>query len=311
LKIAKEIKIAVLAITSLVIFYIGFNYLKGVEFFDPTNEYYAIYDELNGLTISNPVLLSGLSVGRVSDIEILQEQDNQIKVFFEVREDITLGTETIALLSTDLLGSQKIVIQRNEVTEVLKEGSQVKGNVEQSLTAQIQEQAYPVLKTLDSVGHHLNGILENIDQNEQRINAILADVQEATHAIAGISERESQIKSMLDDFKKISSALANEKEGLKATLAKTNGVLDSVNNLKMSKLVNNLDSTIQNMNKVLASMDDGEGTVDKLLSNDSLYNNLNKTMEDLDKLLIDFREQPKRYVHFSLFGRKDKDKNKK
>jgi phospholipid/cholesterol/gamma-HCH transport system substrate-binding protein len=311
LKIAKEIKIAVLAITSLVIFYIGFNYLKGVEFFDPTNEYYAIYDELNGLTTSNPVLLSGLSVGRVSEIEILQEQNNKVKVYFEVREDITLGTETVALLSTDLLGSQKIVIQRNKVSEVLKEGSQVKGNVEQSLTAQIQAQAYPVLKTLDSVGHHLNGILENIDQNEQRINAILADVQEATHAIAGISQREAQIKSMLDDFKKISSALANEKEGLKATLAKTNGILDSVNNIEMSKLVNNLDSTIQNMNKVLASMNDGEGTVDKLLSSDSLYNNLNKTMEDLDKLLIDFREQPKRYVHFSLFGRKDKDKKKK
>ncbi|GAB3334235.1 MlaD family protein [Marivirga atlantica] len=311
MKIAKEIKIAVLAITSLVIFYIGFNYLKGVEFFDPTNEYYAIYDELNGLTTSNPVLLSGLSVGRVSEIEILQEQNNKVKVYFEVREDITLGTETVALLSTDLLGSQKIVIQRNKVSEVLKEGSQVKGNVEQSLTAQIQAQAYPVLKTLDSVGHHLNGILENIDQNEQRINAILADVQEATHAIAGISQREAQIKSMLDDFKKISSALANEKEGLKATLAKTNGILDSVNNIEMSKLVNNLDSTIQNMNKVLASMNDGEGTVDKLLSSDSLYNNLNKTMEDLDKLLIDFREQPKRYVHFSLFGRKDKDKKKK
>lgn len=308
MKIAKEIKIAFLAISALAIFYIGFNYLKGVEFFDPTNEYYAVYDKLNGLTVSNPVLLSGLSVGRISNIEILQEENNKVKVYFEVREDITLGKKTVALLSTDLLGSQTVVLQRNEVTEVLQEGDQVLSDIEQSLTSQIQEQAYPVLKTLDSVGQHLNGILANIDNNEETINAILTDVKKATNAFASISEKEAKIKSMLDDFKKISSTLADENQGLKATLAKTNGILDSVNNLEMSRVVNNLDSTIQNMNALLASMNDGEGTVDKLLSSDSLYNSLNQTMVDLDKLLIDFREQPKRYVHFSLFGKKDKKK---
>jgi phospholipid/cholesterol/gamma-HCH transport system substrate-binding protein len=76
----------------------------------------------------------------------------------------------------------------------------------------------------------------------------------------------------------------------------------------MNQLFSNMDSTIQNMNAIIASMNDGEGTVDKLLSSDSLYNSLNQTMVDLDKLLIDFREQPKRYVHFSLFGKKEKKK---
>jgi phospholipid/cholesterol/gamma-HCH transport system substrate-binding protein len=308
LKIAKEIKIAVLAISSLVIFYIGFNYLKGVEFFDPTNEYYALYEKLDGLTVSNPVLLSGLSVGRVSDIEILQDDEDRVKVYFEVREGITLGTQSVALLSTDLLGTQTIVLQRFEVTDVLLHGSEVIGKSEQSLTAQIQEQAYPVLKTLDSVGRHLNGILENIDSNEKMINGILADVKLATSTIASFSTKEAQIKSMLNDFKKISGALADEQNGLKATLAKTNGILDSVNNLEMNQLFSNMDSTIQNMNAIIASMNDGEGTVDKLLSSDSLYNSLNQTMVDLDKLLIDFREQPKRYVHFSLFGKKEKKK---
>lgn len=308
MKIAKEIKIALLAISSLVIFYIGFNYLKGVEFFDPTNEYYALYEKLDGLTVSNPVLLSGLSVGRVSNIEILQDDNNKVKVYFEVREDITLGTQTVALLSSDLLGTQTIVLQRFEVTDILPQGSEVIGKSEQSLTAQIQEQAYPVLKTLDSVGRHLNGILENIDSNEKMINGILADVKLATSTIASFSTKEAQIKAMLNDFKKISGALADEQNGLKATLAKTNGILDSVNKLEMKQLFSNMDSTIQNMNALIASMNDGEGTIDKLLSSDSLYNSLNQTMVDLDKLLIDFREQPKRYVHFSLFGKKEKKK---
>src|SRR5690554_4512577 len=101
-----------LAIVALGVFYFGFNFLKGIDFFNPTNKYYAIYNQVDGLTASNPVLLSGLSVGRVSRIEILQEQNNKLKVYFEVREDISLGSESVAKLVSDILGSQTIVLQR-------------------------------------------------------------------------------------------------------------------------------------------------------------------------------------------------------
>ncbi|MBK6264725.1 MCE family protein [Marivirga sp. S37H4] len=308
MKIAKEVKIAILAITSLVVFYLGFNYLKGVDFFNPTNEYYAIYEEINGLTESNPVLLSGLSVGRVSDIEILQDQENKVKVYFEVREDITLGKESEAILHTDLLGSQTIVLNRGNVTEVVSEDNQINGSVKQSLTSQIQEQAYPVLQTLDSVGKHLNGILANIDNNEQLINGILTDVKTTTDALANVSKKEATIRALIDDFKKISGTLADEKEGLSSILAKVNGIADSINALEVGRVVKRIDTTLTNVNAVIASMQDGEGTIDKLLNDDSLYNTLNKTLEDLDKLLIDVEQQPKKYVHFSLFGKKDKDK---
>lgn len=310
MNIAKEVKVGVLAIVSIVIFYFGFNYLKGIEFFDPTNEYYAVYKEVDGLTVSNPVLLSGLSVGRVSRIEILQEENNKLKVFFEVREDITLGKESVAMLASDLLGSQTIVIKRNKVTEVLPEGSEIQGDVELALTEQIQQQAYPVLQTLDSVGKHLNGILSNIDQNEKNINEILVNVKNATEGVAKIAEKEATINAVIYDLKKISGALANEEDGLKALLSKANGVADSINSLQLSALVNRLDSTLGTVNATFVAMQDGEGTVDKLLNNDSLYNNLNQTLVDLDQLLIDMKDQPKKYVHFSLFGRKDK-KDKK
>ncbi|SMG08810.1 phospholipid/cholesterol/gamma-HCH transport system substrate-binding protein [Marivirga sericea] len=309
MKIAKEIKVAVLAIVAIVIFYFGFNFLKGIDFFDPSNEYYAIYDQVDGLTAANPVLLSGLSVGRVSKIEILQEQENKLKVFFEVREDITLGKESVALLTSDILGSQTIVIKRNLVKDPLPEGSEIKGNIEPALTAQIQEQAYPVLKTLDSVGQHLNGILANIDKNEEAIQNIMLNVELTTQNLAKISEKQSTINAVIDDFKKISATLANEKNGLKALLQKTNGIADSVNALELAKVVNRLDTTLLTINSTVASMQDGEGTIDKLLNDDSLYLNLNQTLLDLDALLIDMKDQPKKYVHFSLFGRKDKKKD--
>lgn len=311
MKIAKEIKVAVLAITSIVIFYFGFNFLKGIDFFNPTNEYYAVYDHVNGLTASNPVLLSGLSVGRVSKIEILQEKDNHLKVYFEVREDITLGEESVAMLATDILGSQTIVIQRNKVTNPLPDGSEIKGDIEPSLTSQIQEQAYPVLKTVDSVGQHLNAILANISRNEEAIQNIMLNVEVTTQNLAKISEKQATINSVIDDFKKISATLADEKDGLKALLQKTNGIADSVNALELARVVNRLDTTLITINNTVAAMQDGEGTVDKLLNDDSLYTNLNQTLVDLDALLIDMKDQPKKYVHFSLFGRKDKDKNKK
>jgi len=311
LKIAKEIKVAVLAITAIVIFYFGFNFLKGIDFFNPTNEYYAVYEQVNGLTASNPVLLSGLSVGRVSKIEILQEQDNRLKVYFEVREDITLGSESVAMLATDILGSQTIVLKRNKVSEPIADGGEIKGDIEPALTEQIQQQAYPVLKTLDSVGQHLNGILANIDNNEEAIQNIMLNVERTTNNLAKISEKQATINHVIDDFKIISATLADEKNGLKALLRKTNGIADSVNALELAKVVNRLDTTLITINRTVAAMQDGEGTVDKLLNDDSLYLNLNQTLVDLDALLIDMKDQPKKYVHFSLFGRKDKKDKKK
>lgn len=307
MKIGKEVKIAILAVASLVIFYLGFNFLKGIDFFNPSNEYFAVYEKIDGLTVSNPVLLSGLSVGRVSEIEILQDQNHKVKVYFEVREDIQLGQNSEAVLYTDLLGSQSIILQVNNVVQPLSEDSEIKGSIKPALTEQIQEQAYPVLQTLDSVGKHLNGILENIDGNEQLINGILADIKETTDALSGVSQKEATIKALIDDFKKITGALSDEKKGLTAILAKANGIADSINALEVGKVVNRLDTTLSNVNSLLASMQDGQGTVDKLLNDDSLYNSLNKTLVDLDKLLIDIQEQPKDYVHFSLFGRKSKD----
>lgn len=307
MKIGKEVKIAILAVASLVIFYLGFNFLKGIDFFNPSNEYFAIYEKIDGLTVSNPVLLSGLPVGRVSEIEILQDQDHKVKVYFEVREDIQLGQNSEAVLNTDLLGSQSIILQINKVEQPLSEDSEIRGSIRPALTEQIQEQAYPVLQTLDSVGKHLNGILANIDGNEQLINGILADIKKTTDALSEVSEKEATIKALIDDFKKITGTLSDEKKGLAAILAKANGIADSINALEVGKVVNRLDTTLANVNSLIASMQDGQGTVDKLLNDDSLYNSLNKTLVDLDKLLIDIQEQPKDYVHFSLFGRKSKD----
>ncbi len=309
MKKGKEIKIAILAIAALVVFYLGFNYLKGINFFDPVNEYYAIYENIDGLTVSNPVLLSGLPVGRVSEIEILQDRDDIIKVYFELRDDITLSQQSVALLSTDLLGSQTIVIQRNQVDDVLPTGSEIKGEVKMPLTEQIQEQAYPVLQTLDSVSKHLNAILENLDNNQVVINDILEDVRTTTGNLSKISEKQATITALIEDFKVISGELANKKTGMAALLTKANGVADSLNALEIGKVVNRLDTTLTNVNSLLATMQNGGGTVDKLLNSDSLYNNLNKSLESLDNLLIDFQESPKKYVHFSVFGKKDKDKD--
>ncbi len=306
MKKGKEVKIAILAIAAMVTFYLGFNYLKGINFFDPVNEYYTIYENIDGLTVSNPVLLSGLPVGRVSEIEIMQDQNDIIKVYFELRDDITLGEQSVALLSTDLLGSQTIVIQRNEVKQPVETGSEINGEIKLPLTEQIQQQAYPVLQTLDSVGKHINGILENLDNNQAVINDILENVRVTTNSLSKISEKQSKINALIDDFKVISGTLSDKKNGLPALLSKANGVADSLNALEIGRIVHRLDTTLINVNSLLASMKNGGGTVDKLINNDSLYNNLNKSLESLDNLLIDFQESPKRYVHFSVFGRKDK-----
>lgn len=310
MKISKEAKVGGLAVLALAIFYIGFNFLKGIDFFSSTNTYHAIYEEVDGLTVSNKVMLSGLSVGRVSEIEILQEQNNKIKVYFDIREDIALGEGSVAQLSTDLLGTQTVVLIPKDRNNPLGDGGELTGTVESSLTEQIQEQAYPVLKNLDSVALHINEILENINQNENNINAIISDIRTSTAALSEISSKQREITQLIDNFKKISASLSDDEDGLGALMGKANTIADSLKALQLNSVVQRLDSSLMNVNTLLAEMHDGEGTVDKLLDNDSLYVNLNNTAESLDKLLIDFRENPKRYVHFSLFGGKNKDKKK-
>ena len=308
MKISKETKIGVLAIVAGVLLYFGFNFLKGQDFFSSTIKYYVVYKNIDGLTESNPITLNGLTVGKVKGIEILKDRNNALKVTFDVKRGISLNDSTVALLANNgLLGGKVIMLHIGKGKRELVENDSLRGLIEKGLSEMIQEKATPVLSNIDSTVYSFNKRLKEFETVEANLNKLLINFNNtATTLNLAISENRVALGSMLKNLNSLTNTLNDPVNGIKPLMAKANKFADTVNRMELAKTVNKTNQTIENLNILLAKINSGQGSVGKLMKDDSLYINMNHTAADLDKLFIDLRERPKRYVHFSLFGSKDK-----
>lgn len=303
MKISKEVKVGILAVVALTIFYLGVNFLKGINFFRPNNTYYALYDNIDGLAVSNPVLINGLTVGRVGDIKILQEMNNRIIVSIEVDDDILLGESTIAyLINSDFLGSKAINLQVGKITTPKQDNDTLIAKVDRGISEVIKERAMPVMENINVSIVEVNKLLSILTDNKENMNSIFDSFERTSRNIEQMSEENrSNISKISTNFSQLSESLNHPETGLKPLIANLKSFSDTLNNAEITQTVERASIAMQNLNTLLDGINKGNGTIGKLAKDDSLYTNLNKSVEDLDRLLIDFRENPKRYVHFSLF----------
>ncbi len=311
MKLSKEVKVGLLAVTSCVVFYIGFNFLKGIDFFSPTHTYYAVYKNIDGLEISNPVLLNGLTVGRVGDIEILSERGHAILVSLDVDNNLVLGKKSAAILiNSDLLGSKAIVLDIGNITETLSPGDTISAKVDMGITETLQKSAIPILDNLWEVTNNINKILDSLGNGGAKINEILDHFLVTSQALQAISvNNQKNIYAITSNFNALSAALNDTTDGIIPLLAKLNTTADSLNQMELNETLYNANLAMTNLNQAIQNLNEGQGSLGKLLHDDSLYTNLNLAAKDLDHLLIDLKEHPGRYVHFSLFGKKEKKKS--
>lgn len=304
MKLSRELKVGLLAIVAVTILYFGINFLRGIDFFSPTNTYYAVYDRIDGLAVSNKILINGLTVGRVSEISILQEQGNKLLVELEVENDIVLGDSAVALLvDSDLLGSKGIVLNVGNINRPIQEGDTLIGIVDQTISEAVKETAMPVIENIDSTVSNLNKLVISINANENAINAIFDNLQETSRILKLTTEESSKsLAAISGNLTELSKALSDSETGIAPLLAKLNHMADTLNNLELSQTVANANEAMANIQAVTEKINSGEGSLGKLMNNDSLYTNLNNSAQSLDRLLIDVRENPKKYVHFSVFG---------
>jgi len=307
MKLTKEAKIGLLAVIALTILYFGFNYLKGADVFSRSNKFYAVYDNIDGLTTSNSVVINGLAVGRVERIELLQDQANKLLVTIDVRKDIVVRRGTKAVLAdAGLLGGKQIVLAVSTTGDVLEKGDTLLTAKDGGVTAQLQQQLPPVLKSADSLMMNLNRVVKQLDQTGAVLNQTLASAQVATGSLTQtIGENRQSLRSLLANLNRLSANVVETERQLKPILAKANTFTDSLNALQLGRTLAVANQTVAQLQQMLAAVNRGEGTLGKLKSDEKLYANLNNTAASLDRLLTDLREHPKRYVHFSLFGRKE------
>lgn len=309
MRFSKEFKVGILVTAAIAIFYIGFNYLKGIEVFNKSAKYYALYENIDGLTVSNPVVINGLSVGRVSSIRLDQKNNNQIVVEIQVEEGLELGDSTVALLiNSDFLGSKAIELQIGSLTNRLVSGDTLIAQIDPSITEFLKDNALPVANSLGATLRAINNILEDFSGNGPKVNDMVDQVQATTHIIRDMAqENRRNVRVLTQNLTELSAELNLISKDIGPLLGKIDVVADSLQQLSFSESFNKINQSLDELNLFLAKLNENDGTLQKMLDDEALYNNLNKSAASLDSLLKDMKDNPNRYVHFSVFGRKNQD----
>lgn len=304
--LSKEVKVGAFAVFAITILYLGFNYLKGIDFLSKTSKYYVIYEDVAGLTKSNPVKISGYSVGRVSDIKLLQSNRNNILVELSINSNIVLGDTALAQLNSDLLGGVSIILFPGSLHNPLEPGDTLDSRIDPDLTALFIESAQPISDNLQVTMRKLNLLLDDLSGSGTELKKSLASFTKLSNNLnARVYENRSSLKSTLSEFEKISKNLNRTIVGLKPTLDNFKTISDSLSHLELNTTLKKVDQLLDQLTLTAQMFDNDSSTVGKLMNDDELYESMNRAIADLDTLLVHINENPK---HF--FGPLGKSKKK-
>jgi phospholipid/cholesterol/gamma-HCH transport system substrate-binding protein len=304
-KLSQEVKVGLLATVALTIVYLGSNFLKGRDFFSSNNSYYTIYDNCQGLGTSSPVLLNGMSVGRIKRLQIIPNKEHSVLVTFETTKDIKLTDATkTRLISPSLLGNKAIELIIAEGNP-LKNYDTVPGQTEQGFGDLFLDQALPTLKDAHNISSLASQFVANLIENTGKINSIFANLEDTTRQLKQTIYRNQQAFDALSkNMSEASNALADSKDGVRPLLTKLNQLMAGVEGSEAKELPKKLYNILGSIEKILDRTEQGESSLSHLLYDDLFYNNLNQTIGNLDKLIIDLKAHPWRYVNFSFFGKR-------
>ncbi|MEP1782672.1 MlaD family protein [Reichenbachiella sp.] len=294
---SKEVKVGLFAIISGAILYLGFNYLKGKVFFSPTNKYYVLYQNIDGLNVSNPVIVNGYAVGRVSTIGILQERDNQIIVELDVDENVVLGDSTVAeLVNSDFLGSKAILLNIGDLSRPIESGDTLISKIDKGLQA-LFESAQPITANLTVTIRRINEILLGMEGAGERLLTTLDNANSTMKSVnILVRQNNPKIKQTFDNLNTLLPTITERVNQLNPILANADSTMNMIKGLPLDSAVVSLDETLSELTVLLKSINEGNGTLSKVIKEDSLYNNLYKTIEDLDRLLLHLDENPKHFL---------------
>lgn len=307
MKFSKEAKVGILAVVAIVILYVGFSFLKGRDFFDPSNTYYAIYENVDGLSVSNPVKVNGYRVGRVSSIKLIQAGEaTRMLVSMDVTDDLEVyaGSEAL-LVNEDFLGGKAIELNIRRSGQMLQDEDTLMSRVDVPISQMIRERADPIVAEFDTTLHRVNNILNDLAGSGTKVESAMSDLEETSAMLKYmVAQNRRDINAITANVRSLSEALNDPESGIKPFMVKLNQMADTVNNLELRQTVERANLAMANIEQLTRGLEQGEGSLGKLLKDDSLYNNLNRSSEDLDRLLLDIRQNPGRYLdlRFSILG---------
>lgn len=312
MKIKNETKVGILAVVAIALLVIGYSFLKGNDVFTRENTFYATYSRVDGLTSSKPILVNGFQIGRVSNMVL--QPDGQIRTEFKVTRNYAIPSNTVARISsTDLLGGKAIVFELGDSPVYASSGDELQAGVQPNIMEQvepIQKRAEDIAAVLDSVLSSINNTINAQFQRDfqRSINSIansLQSIEGITNQVDGLVGRErARIGDIMANIESITENFRNNNEQITNMLVNLNQITDQVAKADFSQTITNANNAMADFQSIADRINNGEGSLGMLLNNEQLYDNLNNASKNLDELIIDMKERPGRYVHFSVFGRR-------
>ena len=299
MKFTKEIRIALVAIVGILVMYFGINFLKGVSLFSTNNAYYMTFDDIQGLGASTPIYADGYKVGTVDKVDYDYSGSGPIKVKADINKDLRIPAGSMAEIEKDIMGNLQVnLLLANNPRERIEPGGVIPGAV----NAGMMGKAAQLVPVVEKMLPKLDSILTNV-------NALLADPAIA----ASLHNVETITNNLTVSTRELNTLMAGLNKQVPGMIRKANGVLDNTNrltanlaDLDVQGTLNRVNATLEGAQKFTDQLNSGKGSLGLLMNDTKLYDNMTSTMSHADSLVIDLKAHPKRYVHFSIFGRKDK-----
>ncbi|MET0394631.1 MAG: MlaD family protein [Chitinophagaceae bacterium] len=312
MKIRNETKVGLLTVVALAMLILGFNFLKGKDLFNRTTKIYAIFDKLGPLEKSNLVKINGVSIGTVYEIEPTDKNISSVKVTISLTRDVNIPANSVAYIASGLVASSSIIIEKGNSTTYLKNGDRLNTRQDNGLFGDISSEISPTLVKIRSSLDSLNLVFSNINKlfdtdAKNNLQQTIANFNRASNSLVTMMDYENgPLGNSLRNVSSITDNLRKNNDSITIVIRNAKQFSERLAQLQLQRTMDTLESAITVLKGTISKISSNEGTLGALINDRQLYNKLNDAVLSAEILLDDLRIHPKRYVNFSIFGRKDR-----
>ncbi len=313
--IRREVKLAITAIAALIILIWGINFLKARALFDKNNVFYGVYDRIDGLKVSSSVIYRGYSVGQVNSVSFTGERFDKVLVQFTVGKKLKIPSNSIAAIqSADLMGSKAINLVPGDAMTYAQSGDTLRTQLELGIMEQLNEHLEPLKKKAENIMVSLDTVLlalqeifsenakGNIRGSLKSVSRTLEHVEKASGALHKmLSEESGRVSDILENINSITENLEGSNTEITRSLSNITTISDSLKAINLNNSIRYLNGVLIQVDSIVRKINRGKGSLGGMVNDAELYYNLTAVSDNLDKLLTEFRQNPKRFVNLSIF----------
>ena len=313
MKISNETKVGILTITALVLLILGFNFLKGKDVFNRSTKIYAVFKDLGPLSKSNEVKINGYVIGKVYDLEATDKDVSGIVATINLTEDVNIPENSLAFISSPLVGAAYISIEKGESTILLKPGDTLNTRQDTGLLDDVKAQLNPTLDKVREGIDSLKVVFGNINKlltsdAKDNLRQTMANLNQASSSLNGLLDNQTgALARALNNAEAVTANFRRNNDSITATINNAKQFSDKLSRVDLQPTMDSIESMVSQLKATVAKISSNEGTLGALINDKKLYNKLHDVILGAEILLDDLRYNPKRYVNLSIFGRKDRD----